>query len=319
VVVTVNNQSSVYGEDIKTITGNVTGGSIVNNDTNVYTLKTNATKTSNVGKYDVSVVVNNTNYTVSLANNEQAYEIVKADLTLNSVNGYNGIYDGKQHSGSVSIASVNNQKITYKYTVDGQTYNTLPTFENVGTYVVNFVASAPNHNAYDGSFEVNITPKEVVINWTENNFVYNGNEQTVEAWYSDVNGTKVDLTVTMNKTFKDAGNDYVATVSFANGETNYVLPSVVTESYEIKKLEVSIVANSFEIVKGETIPTLTWEYEQDSNEFIDADNVEVILNTEATQDSLEGDYGITFTEIANDNYEVTYTNGVLTVTESEII
>jgi len=86
--------------------------------------------------------------------------------------------------------------------------------------------------------EFEMKKKEVTISWSEDNYTYNGQTQTVTASYKDINNQEVALTVTTDKTFKDAGN-YLVTASFANSETNYKLPTVLTKSYTINTIKVN--------------------------------------------------------------------------------
>ncbi len=110
---------------------------------------------------------------------------------------------------------------------------------NVGTFT--YTASGLDNSNYKlpanvTSESYTITQKEIVIDWCENNYTYNGAIQIVTATYNDVNGNPVALTVATTgefKNYKEGG--YTFTASFANGETNYKLPDDVTAVYNIKK------------------------------------------------------------------------------------
>lgn len=91
----------------------------------------------------------------------------------------------------------------------------------------------------DLTFTFTIDVKEIAIVWVEDDFTYNGVDQTdsVTAHYVDVNGDEIALTVSAAGAFTDYNQSgYEFTASFANGETNYILPSVVTKTYHIKKV-----------------------------------------------------------------------------------
>jgi uncharacterized repeat protein (TIGR02543 family) len=79
ITVTIASKSSAYGAELAALTATDEG--IVNNDTNVYRLATTATKTSNVGSYDITGTVNNTNYSVTFTGGTEAYTIVNASQT----------------------------------------------------------------------------------------------------------------------------------------------------------------------------------------------------------------------------------------------
>ena len=235
--VTIDKKSSVYGDKIAELTSSVTSGNIVNDDTEVYSLSTSATNRSNVGNYDITGSVLDTNYNI--------------------------------------------------------------TFEG-GT------------NAYT------ITAREISLIWCENDFTYNGGVQTVTAYYKDINNSEVALAVTIEADevvteFRNAGN-YTATASFAYGETNYALPDNATAIYEIKKLEVSVIADNAEMPYGSTPANLTWRYAEGSAEFVASDNVIVEVITDATSASPVGRiYYTRIDTIVDDNYSVSYTDGVMSV------
>ena len=113
--------------------------------------------------------------------------------------------------------------------------------------------------------------------------------------------------------FRNAGN-YTATASFAYGETNYALPDNATAIYEIKKLEVSVIADNAEMPYGSTPANLTWRYAEGSAEFVASDNVIVEVITDATSASPVGRiYYTRIDTIVDDNYSVSYTDGVMSV------
>lgn len=98
---------------------------------------------------------------------------------------------------------------------------------------VYFEISAPGYTSVKGNVELAIQPKEVTVNWTDDNFVYDGTNQTgkIEVSVPDTEKAKagdvIELTVTTKKKnettvtdFKNAG-DYVATV--VSNNNNYVI------------------------------------------------------------------------------------------------
>ncbi|MBQ6946497.1 MAG: S-layer homology domain-containing protein, partial [Clostridia bacterium] len=100
ITVTIENQNSVYGQDIVPLTATTDG--IVNNDQNVYNLATTATGTSNVGKYAITGTALDGNYDVTFVNGE--YEITKREITI-TVDAKNTV--------------VNTTLPTYTYKVEG--------------------------------------------------------------------------------------------------------------------------------------------------------------------------------------------------------
>ncbi|MCR5741639.1 MAG: hypothetical protein K6G38_04200, partial [Gammaproteobacteria bacterium] len=124
-----------------------------------------------------------------------------------------------------------------QYSIDDNNYGTdIPKGLSAGTYTVYYkVVGDSNHKDIAAqSIEITIDKKEVEIIWSANDYTYNGSTQEVIASYKDVSDESVSLNVTIDNEFKNAGN-YIATASFANNESNYKLPSVVTKEYSIAK------------------------------------------------------------------------------------
>ena len=78
ITVTIQNATSVYGDTLAEL--KATDNGIVNGDTNVYSLATTATGTSNVGKYAITGTALDSNYDVTFVNGE--YEITKREITI---------------------------------------------------------------------------------------------------------------------------------------------------------------------------------------------------------------------------------------------
>ena len=158
---------------------------------------------------------------------------------------------------------------------------------------------------------VSIVHKRIVIDWCENNFVYNGRLQTITASYKNESGQDIPLAVTTDRMFFNAGT-YTATVAFANGETNYSLPDQKTRQYSIAKRyltvelhEISVMfdpdmnidqilnnPDNYTISSGSIIP-----YEEPFTLYTDAQN-EVAV----------GRFSI-LGECTSVNYEITFMNG----------
>ncbi len=106
IMVTIADQSSIYGDAIETLTAEVTSGSIVNDDTDVYSLSTTASKTAPVGSYDITGMTENTNYRITFVNEANAYTITTRELTV-AVVVADKAYDGT-NTATISSATLNN-------------------------------------------------------------------------------------------------------------------------------------------------------------------------------------------------------------------
>ena len=79
ITVTVDNKESVYGNEIATLTGKVTSGSVLAGDGTVYTLSTTA---SDVGRYDITGTCTNDNYSITFDNTKGSYTVTKRAITV---------------------------------------------------------------------------------------------------------------------------------------------------------------------------------------------------------------------------------------------
>lgn len=213
---------------------NVTGQTVVVeyegiNDT-VYSKTTTAPV--NAGTYKVSVIVEDV---VAY----QEFEIEKANAVLVSAPTANDLVFNGNSQTLISAGSVANGTLMYKVG-EGSYSADLPSATNADSYRVYYkVVGNDNYNNIDEAYvDVTIAKKEIVIDWCENDFTYNGLAQNVTATYEDVNGDDITLNISLSAEFKNAG-EYTATVSFKNGEENYKLPVANTKTYNISKFKVT--------------------------------------------------------------------------------
>ncbi len=84
--------------------------------------------------------------------------ITNATFSVSAV-GYDGVYDGKPHTISVTADGA-----TITYSTDGETYTAeCPTFTNAGTYTVYYKAVKANHDDVNGSATVKIAKATPVL------------------------------------------------------------------------------------------------------------------------------------------------------------
>ena len=82
ITVTVDSKTSVYGNEIATLTGKVTSGSVLAGDGTVYTLSTTATSASDVDSYDITGTCTNDNYSITFDNTKGSYTVTKRAITV---------------------------------------------------------------------------------------------------------------------------------------------------------------------------------------------------------------------------------------------
>lgn len=120
---------------------------------------------------------------------------------------------------------------------------------NVGTYTVTYsVTGTANFDGDSKTLTVKINPKTIEVLWDNDDYTYNASEQVVKAHYKDVSNNLVELNVTMDKKFINAGN-YSATISFKNNDSNYVLPATTSKSYTMKENNVEVTSKEIEEAK----------------------------------------------------------------------
>ncbi len=123
---------------------------------------------------------------------------------------------------------------TYKVYVDGHDEEIYIDNDSLANYRVEWVR---------GSFDVT-TKKIINILWCADDFTYTGTVQTVTATGEAEDGTSVDIDISVNKPFKDAADDYVATASLSvtNAQSYYFDTGVsTTHNYTIKRAAATVV------------------------------------------------------------------------------
>ena len=220
ITVTINKATSIYGDEIATLTA--TDNGIVNGDTNVYSLATTATKTSDVGKYSITGTALDDNYEITFTGGTDAYEITKRKLTVTVVVA-DKKYDGKNNAAIVS-ATLNNAANGDQIVL----INGTATFETVDK--ANYIAIALTDFAISGDKVGNYTliqPTGVRANITNGwnpsvNTEYTVSEPNANGWLNTdfvitaKDGYKVSLTNTANGEWKDS------LVGAVEGESNSI-------------------------------------------------------------------------------------------------
>ena len=175
------------------------------------------------------------------------------------------------------------------------------------------------------STQVSVVPYKIdEIFWTEDDFVYNGQDRRteVQAYYVNALGGRTDLEVTPPAAFRDhnGAEGYVFTAGFAledqRENQNYAFNCATEKTYHIRQLAVTVTLNAQSGVYKDA-PALDQEgYAVNGAVYGD---FRLTLSTAAVQDSPVGTYAITAVfSGATENYDVEFVNGVYTVTPREI-
>lgn len=311
---------------------------------------------TDVGTYRVTIESDNENYSVNASQSVNTFYITPATITNVSVSAYGGQYgteyDGETHrvATEYSATTVNNQETTWTFSLDGTNYYGIDD-ENVllkdvlrgedgnyTYYTVHYRVTAPNHGDITGTFNVTIIPHTITIDWAENDFTYNGTQQTVTATYDSFEADDIALEVSPVvddsdfATFVNAGN-YKFRVSFADGDggsSNYELPLVATNPYTMKAASVEVALQiPSQVYTGETFNTLVGEKGADYTVSGDMysqggtpDDLGIVITINGAAGATDVDsYDVTATW-DNDNYSVTFAdgtfNGAFVITAADI-
>lgn len=183
---------------------------------------------TNVGEATVTATGKG-NYTGSVSSH---WNITPADFTV-VANDQSYTYDGNLHGEGITVTTVGENVTSVRYrTSSSGSYNmsSAPRFRDVinagysGT--VYFQVSAPNHNTYEGSYELVIYPREAILSWGTLTWIYDGFEHHTTCTVSNlVDGDSCTVTL-YNNSITEIGTIIVtARADEALNNSNYVLSS----------------------------------------------------------------------------------------------
>ena len=181
----------------------------------------------NVGEATVTATGKG-NFTGSVSSH---WDITPADLSV-VANDQSYTYDGNLHGTGITVTTVGENDVTVRYrTTSSGSYSltSAPQFRNVvnsgynGT--VYFQVTAPNHNTYEGSYQLVIYPREVILSWGTLSWVYDGQEHHTTCTVSNlVSGDTCTVTLYNNSITNIGSITVTARASEALSNSNYVLP-----------------------------------------------------------------------------------------------
>ena len=220
------------------------------------------------------------------------------------------VYDGSAIAVTATATSGEQPTILYKPANAADTEYTSVAPQNAGQYVVSAVlAETETYNAAAATKNFSITPKEVTLNWQNQqqvNGVYDGQAKVPEVTAGNLVGEDVcavNAQVTNGKSNINAGNFTFTAVSLANA--NYKLPTdVVSPEYTITQKEVTLSwqepASTTFVYSGEAkLPQVT------ANGLVAGDTCAVIAAVTQGQDNINvGNFTCTATGLSNANYKL---------------
>lgn len=139
--------------------------------------------------------------------------IDKADIDANSYSiaaNADVNYDGAAHASATATIP---EGMTVSYTCNGQTYNEVPSFTEIGTYAVSYTVSAgKNYNDATGSYTFTIKDGTIEASSTGYDGVYDGQPHSIKVTVTKPEGTTIQYRTseeaawsTENPTFTNVG------------------------------------------------------------------------------------------------------------------
>ena len=308
ITVTVDNKESVYGNEIATLTGKVTSGSVLADDGTVYALSTTA---SNVGSYDITGTCTNDNYSITFANTKGSYTVTKRAITV--------VIDDK-----TSVYGENLVSLTMRYAegslqlVGGQTLTQVVTLTkaqgtDAGTYAIAGSYTDGNYTVNFTNGTYTITQRAITVTVDNKESVYGNEIATLTGKVTSGSVLADDGTVYALSTTASNVGSYDITGTCTND--NYSITFANTKgSYTVTKRAITVVIDDKTSVYGNNLETLT---ATTTDGVANADGIATIVALTKDEGATVGTYDITG-ECVNDNYTVTFTNGTYTITKRDI-
>ena len=175
----------------------------------------------------------------------------------------------------------------------------------------NIVVSYKGYNANIGITVNKLQYDMSGVKFEDATKVYNGLTQTLQ-----ITGTLPEgLTAVYSDGAKNVTTGHDITVTFVNSnEVDFVTPEEMTAKLTITKADLNVVVNNLTLAVGSEITGFTSEI----SGFVGNDDEEVlkgelVYNCSATAQSPQGVYDIVVSGLSADNYNITYTKGILTL------
>ncbi len=302
----------VYDGTLRSVT--ITGGLPAGVSAKAYT----GNAATVVGNYQANATFNydETNYNAPTIPCH-GWSITKA-LQNVTHSGFEGAYDGTPHA--IAVISSEGGEVTYLNTVSGDYDLTeSPAYEIVGEYWVYFKVVKDNYEDYMGAALISISKAYYDMSgiiWSEDNFVYDGDEKTVTI----TGGLPAGVTVLMY-TDNEAANAglYTANATFDYDTDNYNEPEIPSHGWNIDKAPLTISAENKTVTFPQEAPPFTVGY----SGFVNGEDETVLGGTAAFACAYDGSvyeatYSITPSGLTSGNYDIFFSAGILTVERASL-
>ena len=220
-----------------------------------------------------------------------------------TMTGYNGEYNGKEHSISVAVSDPADAVITYSDAADGTYTAAKPMYKNVGNYTVYYKIDKQYYDTKTGSGTVNISQKEVGLDWGNTSFTYDGEQHLPNVSAIElIDGDNCTVTVEgaqSDANAKSGTGSYTATATALDND-NYKLPaSGNTKEFTIAPKEIGITwgNTTFDYNGSEQVPSAT------ATNLIGGDSCTLTVSG-AEKNVSSSNYTATVTGVSNTNYKL---------------
>lgn len=270
-------------------------------------------QTISVGTYDVHAVNHDANYNI-ISNTAGTFKVVEDNdyytVEFNYGKPSGSVYDGNSISVNAVVTVTDTGTNVTDFTISLSVGTASVTqIKNAATYTVTVNITCDNIN-YTDTFIVDV--KEISINWIAPSFSYNGGEQKPSFALDNVHDGDIVNGVYGAFDCIEAGN-HTATITALSGtdSSNYKLPSSEYCSYNYNILSYSIdvaIANKTSVY-GDAFVEITCS---STATLIGSDILSNIVKLTKADGLSVGNYAITG-ECINNNYSVSFTNGIYTI------
>ena len=339
ITVTIDNQTSIYGDDLVELTATVTSGSLVTGhnllgENGIVTLSKANGLTVQQGGYVISGANQNTNYNVTFVNG--VYTITPRALTVHIAQDLTKVYDALEPNTSTFTYTVtdNAGAQTFATIPEGTiVYNVVNSNANVGTYTITAeVTNSTNYTYTVQNGKYTITPRQITLEIVNTgNRVYNGQPIALDelsksnfVWNGLVGNEDLSsfVTLVVQSNNKDAGT-YTVTGTFAHN--NYQATTITAGTFTIEKLSIDVVVgDGYKVYDGNGVSA--WDNNVTINIIgaVDSDRGELLnlvkskFNPIAQSDANQSGYDITFAQTTHHNYTIAYQTGKYVIDQREI-
>ncbi len=316
IVITLQNQSSIYGENVVVDDTLFFVNKSVNIKNVAIDISTVATKTSNIGKYALTAtILNSGGFNITFVNAE--YTIIQRSLSVELL-----------PQTSVYGNEINVLQSAYNI-IDGTVVNgdnlglvlatTATNRSNVGRYAISVAfQSNQNYNIDITGGLYQITARYLTVDIEDQVLQYGETALDMikyalvsgEIVYGDNLGFRL---YTVSNVVLEVGSYYI---DLTYDNFNYVV-EYTRGTLKVDKRDVTIKLEDQRMPYGGTYLSSQTSYEVVSGKIINRDNLNIRLYSDATERSLVGEYGL-FATYNNSNYNVSFVTAKLVVVPRNI-